>query len=431
MKLSIRSSIISSLTDFLKEFDENKEYKFLFGKRTRTSFVPYFNLYDFKKIKTNLESSLYLLIQTEHKKYCNIIDIGIINNYYVTFGYSSNESSSQNYLTYISPDSSYSIFLLEDDDKCQIEISIIKKPNSLSELFELVKVIYRFLESPLIKDENKEVISSYNSLFDKEGNKPWIVPQGLSYLKIDNLEEIRNCIICPMRRGKSRTLFLCEFGGYLFGDGEVYRVSTIDVPEMLYNTVISGDWFEDYFYAYDISVFNRTDIRTQSIIKRLKYIKIVLQKISFCKKVQYIKEDISNIRKFIYTYGGVIFAPIRANYTNIRTYIYQPIENVCINFNLSHNNLRYKTCTLKTGKENYVFSGNIVYPFFNTIPLSKEDNEFIGNNEGVFEFKWRDNNLIPMSYLSCNDLTSTLSSKSIWTYINEPIKLSLILSNLN
>ena len=123
-------------------------------------------------------------------------------------------------------------------------------------------------------------------------------------------------------------------------------------------------------------------------------------------------------------YDGIIFAPVRANYTNNRTYIYQRMENISIFFKVSHNYLRYKTYTLKTGNKEEVFNGTKTYPFFNTIPLALEDREFIGaSNDCVIEFKWDSSCFIPVSYSNTGCPTNTDIAKSIWLYINEPVEI--------
>lgn len=428
MKLSIRSSVISTLSDILKELDTEKEYKFVFGKKTRTGFIPTINSFDFERVKTFLNSSSYVLSQTEYKQYSNILDIGVVKNYYIMFGYSG-DSFATECLVYISPDCSHSILLFENDDNYQIEVLLKKIPITLQELFEPVKVLYGIIPELLTKEEDcTDIVSAYNILFEKEGSNPWIVPQGLSYLKKSNLGELRKHHVCPIRRGESYTLFLSELGGYLLSEREVFRITEDDIPESLYNTVISGDWHENQFYGYDISMFGGKDVRKQSLTKREKYLEDVKVSFSFCIPIKYY--SIENVKDLIEDYGGVIFAPIRANYTNNRTYIYQRIENLSIYFKVSQNHLRYKTYTLKTGEEENVFSGNSRYSFPDTIPLFPEDREFVGSSDDcVFEFKW-DISFYPVSYSNILPQTNTQLAKNIWTYINEYIEFDLLLKHI-
>jgi len=412
--------VINDLAQIIKEMQKEKEYKFVFGNKRNTYFEPYINSFNFERIKTFLDSSTYVSTQTEQKQYCNILDIGVVNNHYVMFGYSGTENvSSLECLTYRSQDNSHSILLIHDGvDDYQIEVSLIQIPTSLTELFEPVKALYKLLPELLVKEENYEVVSSYNSLFEKDYQYPWIVPQGLSYLKHTNLEKY---YVCPMRRGVSYTLFLSEKGVYMMNGDGVFIVSLEDdVHDSLYNTVISGDWYENRFYGYDISIFCGQDVRKQSLIKRERYLYKINKYFPFCVPIKYY--SVENAKSLLNVYDGVIFSPIKANYTNNRTYIYQHIKNISIYFKVSQNYLRYKTYTLKTGKEEEVFTGNTEYPFFNTIPLVQEDRKFIGTgNECVIEFKWDSNSFVPVSYSNTGCPTSTVDAKNIWTYINEHI----------
>lgn len=157
-----------------------------------------------------------------------------------------------------------------------------------------------------------------------------------------------------------------------------------------------------------------------SLVRRLKKLFLVNQEFSFCEVVNYFHNDIAcNINILLLKYEGVIFAPNKANYINDRTFLYQKIETIAINFELIKQTIcGFNTYILKTLKDQ-VFIGTEDIPFGPNIPLSFDDCKFIGNNVGkvYYQFRWDSDSFRP--YQKVSQPSSSSEAIKAWIYINK------------
>lgn len=434
MKLVIRSDIIENLKYLLQQ-DYQYKLRLLFGKMFRTGFVPYLNHWDYKYIKKILKSK-YSSSRTRvgNRSYKEIYDIGFVTDRQIILSeIKENEGDEIDIITFHIVEN-YNVILIQSQRDYQVEIEFIQQTLTLNELFDSIKFLYSLFKNPLtILNEPKSVIEEYNNLFNKKQDKPWIIPQSLRFLEEKQLVELKDYVVMPMYRGNKFILYLSQSGAYLISKYKIFYLNQ-SIPDSLYNTVVSGDWYEKSFTAYDIICIGNTNVCRKSFIQRMKYLRIVTTQFPFCKMVKYYRIE-KNIEDLLNKNEGVIFTPIRANYMNNRTFLYQSVENVGIKFKLEEKiECGFQTFVLKTlsfGSNEDLFTGIKDLPYGPFIPLTKEDKKFIGPlNNTIFEFRWDNDSLVPYTRAYENKISNSKFSKEAWFYINNPIDKKLIINNL-
>lgn len=432
MKLSIRSDIISGLTSFLQSKYDG-EYRMFFGKMFRTGFIPYLNKFDYDNISNSLKEDHDKISERLVGRLIKpTLDIGILLTHYIVLGKSEEiESNTRIETVYSSSDGSYQIALISDKDQYSVNIIFSNKPNDISAIFIPVKYLLQICSNTFdIVQNSDNIVSSYNSLFGKDQNRIWIIPQPLSRLSESFIPNLNNYLVFPLPRGEKYTLFLCKTGAYLLSRDIILYV-TETVHPTLYNTVVTGDLYEKSFYGYDVVMIAGKDIRRFSLIQRLKGLNIVSKYFPFCQKSDYIQGDLEFATTcMLQKYDGVLYSPINANFINNRRYIYQPVDKIGINFlAISTKTNGYQTYEMKVDKGQTVFSGSDSYPMYNNIvPLSQEDRKFVGKLGGVFEFRWESDGFIPYTYSS--NPSSIKQAQNLWNSINEPLDLQLLISHI-
>lgn len=437
MKLTIRADIVSNLKKTLLQQEYSKKNRFLFGKMCRTGFTPYLNRYDYNCIKDSLFGKFRnTTMRTGNRHYTIMYDINFVNDRRVMIGTIEEEIGDENTLI-IFHINTYNIILIQCNCKYQVEIELITKPHNIQQLFEPVKFLYGLFNSPIeeldVKNK-KEIVYSYNSLFQHNQENPWIVPQGQKFLNEKILGLLKyDYIAMPMMKGDRYMLYISEYGSFLVSKHIIYRIKQ-NTPKSLYNTVVMGEWYEKSFIGYDILIISGTDIRKKSLFQRLKSLRIVSIRFPFCEIVKYYNDNLAdNVTNLLIDYEGVIFAPVRANYMNDRVFLYQEVENVGIKFQVKvHNKYGFTTFTLTTGIHNDTFIGSDSLPYVPNIPLSKEDREFIGNlkHNKTIEFRWESDGLMPYMHMQYNQVSTTKFARQAWEYINEPIDKNVLIDNL-
>jgi hypothetical protein len=429
MKLTLRSDILETLNVLLKH-EYREKYRFLFGKMKRNVFSPFINRYDYDCIEKALTDKYHYTKSTIGTRiYKKICDIGFVTDRHVLLTTVKEKEGNQISLTIFHIET-YNIILLKSHYDYQVEIELSHKPKTLNQMFDPVKFLYSLIQSPVsIEDGATEVINMYNSLFQRKQNSPWIVPQGLKFLDKNSLSLLTDFVIMPIRKGIKYTLFLSEKGAFLINRLEILRVDS-DVPESLYNTVVTGDWYEKSFVGYDISVIAGTDIRRKSFLKRNKSLKLVSGLYPFCEAISYYRNNlVEKTEKLLKEHEGIIISPIKANYMNDRVFMYQEVHNVGIKFRIEKSiKCGFTTYALKLGKSNELFIGTPTMPYIHTIPLSRNDREFIKplGESSIFEFRWESDGLMP--YMQVSNSSTTKFANRAWSYINDPLDKNVILN---
>ena len=432
MKLTIRSDVAASLNKLLSS-EYTDKYHFQFGKMERAGFVPFLSQWDYQCIKESLEGKYPVTKQrVGHRGHQKICDIGFVTDRRVIMSKITVDEGDELAVSVFNVES-FSVLLIRSQYEYQVEIALTWKPKSLKEFFEPIKFLYGLLESPVsLVDDATSVITEYNALFSREQDTPWIVPQGLRFLSESDLGLLTDYVVMPTRRGEKYMLYLSKRGAYLVSKREVLKVVKT-VPSSLYNTVVMGDWFENTFTVYDIALMGGQDLRKKSLLQRIKALRVVSIRFSFCEIVRCYRTDIArHTEELLAEYGGVIFAPISANYMNDRVFLYQTVENVGIKFKLKqHSECGFGTYTLKTGVHGDLFMGTKEFPYDAHIPLCLEDREFIGPlNNTVFEFRWESDGLIPYTRAYENESSTSKFARQAWTYMNDPLDKEVVIENL-
>jgi hypothetical protein len=410
MKLTIRSDTLYKIKSVIT--GEKSLLSFSFGKMKRSGFSRFIDEWDIRCLKSNLEKNEYESSETKIKKQLNIIcDLGFIHSHHLLL-YSPGKDSGDNGISY-HINESYKIVIGVNS----IDINFCKFPTTLTDFFDPVKLIYSTFTPRLIKKEGPKIIYLFNCLWDKKQDFPWILQQGVNYLKKG--VSLDDYIVCPCTTGTKYFLFLWDTCGYFVTSSYAYKIDT-KVPKSLDNTVVVGYWDKSKFTAYDIVVFKGKDIQKYSILTRLKKLKKVGECFPFCCPVKYLTDDLEkDTRLLLDQHNGVIFSPTKATYINNRTYIFKPIEKTTVRFAIEKMNYGY---SLKTGKEFSSFNGTTEYPFRSTIPLTLHDQKFVGLiPNAVFEFRWKNDGFLPIERCTTGVPTSTKNSKKIWSYINNPL----------
>lgn len=429
MKLIVHSSIIQTLNEVIQDkYEYNLHLSF--GKMYRNGYIPYLNQMDYQRVKTLLVKDYpSLLVKVSNRKCIDLHDLNFILNRRVFLcrvddGEMIDVNDGINNITGIEIITfnidNYNILLLKSHNgEYGVEIEFVKKPNTIQDIFNPIKFLYSLFISPMLVEDPSKLIKNYNDLFKKIQDTPWIPPQGLNYIDNKDIDDLNDYIVMPMRRSEKYILYLSNEGAYLISTIGILHLDE-EVPKSLYNTVIMGEFYENTFTAYDIIFMNNIDVRKMSLIKRLKKICLVNEDFSYCKIVSYFPNNLScNINMLLLEYEGVIFAPDKCNYINDRTFLYQKIENVSINFELVKRTISgFNTYILKTLKDE-VFVGTEDIPFGPNIPLSFDDSKFIGNNVGkvFFEFRWDSDSFRP--YQRVSHPSSSDEAIKAWIYINK------------
>lgn len=430
MKLSIRSDIILGLKSLLQsEYDG--EYRIFFGKMFRTGFTPFLNKFDYDNIANALQGDHEEISERHIGRVMELsLDIGLLLTHYIVIGKSEETESDVRIETVYSSHGSYQIALISDKDQYSVEIIFPTKPVDIFSLFIPVKYLLQICSNTLNTVQNRDdIVSSYNSLFGKDQNRPCIIRQPLLRLSESFLPNLNNYLVFPIPRGEKYTLLLCKSGAYLLSRDNILNVAET-VPPTLYNTVVTGYLYEKSFYGYDVAMIAGKDIRRISLLRRLNGLSVVSKYFTFCQKSHYIHGDLEFATTcMLQKYDGVLYAPINANFMNNRRYIYQPVDKTGINFLVvSRKTNGYQTYELKVGQGETVFCGSDNYPMYNTVPLSQEDREFVGMLGGVFEFRWESDGFIPYAYSSIP--SSVKQARNLWNSINEPLDLQLLMSHI-
>lgn len=445
MKLSIRRDIVTKITSNLKNLKPPlTQVIILLGSMTRESFLHSLSEYDFYTLRKKLNAN-YDRIFCEEINYTISQDIGFINNYYLLICHTKHQKhQKQEKKTSVecyNITESYNIILNQDNYKIYIQFT--QPPMDISVLFNPIKFIYESLNSPLQTiDNDSEIICSFNKLFNKDSLiYPYIPIQTIKILNKNNIKNINNdFIVMPIKKGKSFVLFLSIKGAYLISKQKMFRIEA-KVPKKLYNTVVIGDWNDNVFVGYDIMIFSDNNIRKKSLLNRMLFLSIVCKFFPFCKLVKYYHKNLAeNTQKLLKYNEGVIFAPVKANYHNNKTFSYQPIDKIGIKFKIKmykkygFNNYNFYALT---DDNNFIlFKGSKKFPYNSSFPLSREDRIFIGPTEAtgpidniVFEFRWESDGFMPYQQFRKDDIDNIEYSKRIWEYINDPIdKNTLIIS---
>ena len=428
MKLTIRTDIIESLNNVLKN-DYEHNIRFLFGKKTRCGFTSFFNRWDYQCVLKSLENSRYT---NSKKRICSrttteICDIGFVTHRNIILGTVKEEAGEEIQLTIFNVEKYNIIFIQIQPHNYQIEIELLQKPQTLTELFEPVKYLYSLiLDSYVTVNETSNIIQEYNTLLGKKQDTAWIVPQGLQFLDQKSLMNIKKYVVMPMRIGEKYMLYLSKQGAYLISKREILFVVN-QVPQSLYNTIVMGEWNENQFTGYDIVRIGDLDMRKKSLLHRLKKLRIVSIRFPFCKTVCYYSSNLGkHTEELLQIYEGVIYAPIYANYMNNRVYLYQPVENVGIKFKID--SCERSGFTIFSIKTDVLFTGTDFLPYESHIPISRDDREFIGPiNNTVFEFRWESNGLMPYILSHKNQISTDKFARQAWTYINNPLEKQLVI----
>lgn len=425
MKLKIHSDIISKLKHVL---EQNYNFHFRFGNKFRNGFSPFLNSWDYKCIKDFMEVK-YSPIHTKVGKryYTQICDLGFIQDRQVILTQIAEEKG-EDYTIDTFKTEKYDIKLIKNNDEYQVEIKLTDKPENITELFSPVKFLYGIIKSrisPIIDNKDK-IIEDYNSLFGKIQETPWIVPQGINFIDKIQIKTIQDYVVMPICKGIKYILYLSSTGAYMISKRQIFIVDVDIVPVQLHGSVVTGYWYNKKFTTIDILRFGLKDIRGHSLLKRFKHLVLVSELFPFCVMIQFIIKDIyKNTKILLKKYDGVIFYPIKANYMNDKVFIYQPVEKVGINFKVEkYVSNGFHTFGLKCGNNNDFFIGSTEYPLKYLIPLSKEDQDFIGplDNNTVFEFRWESDGLMPYVRVPKNSTSTRTFSKKAWSYINNTSK---------
>lgn len=429
MKLLIHSSIIQLLNEIIQE-DYNYNLHLSFGKMYRSGYKPYLNKMDYQYVKKLLIKDYpSLMVRVCKRKCIDLYDLDFILNHRVFLSKVDEEMFDINdginiidgieIITF--KIDKYDILLLKTkDEEYSVEIEFVIKPTTIQDIFDPIKFLYSLFISPLpfIKDPTK-LIQNYNDLFKIIQDTPWICQQSPKYIGINDIDNLTEYIMMPIMKSEKYMLYLSNQGAYLISNNVILLVDK-EVPKSLYNTVIMGEWYENTFTGYDIIFFGSIDVRKMSLVRRLKKLFLVNQEFSFCEVVNYFHNDIAcNINILLLKYEGVIFAPNKANYINDRTFLYQKIETIAINFELIKQTIcGFNTYILKTLKDQ-VFIGTEDIPFGPNIPLSFDDCKFIGNNVGkvYYQFRWDSDSFRP--YQKVSQPSSSSEAIKAWIYINK------------
>lgn len=403
MKISIRSSIVKILTEFLQQ-GYNREMRFFIGKMERTGFRPYISQNDLTSILDTVDlSSCRKESLIGKMKVC--VEIGVVQGYYIILGTS--EILNSHYQTvYTSKDGLYNVTVRENS----IDISLINYPDSLQELFSPLKNIFSSIENskPLLKQFPKSIdIYEYST-----SAHVWkLFPFMNSDCILDDYK------VTTMMRGERSLLYLRESGVSIYQQNNSFDLVN-SVHEELYDTLIWGDWYEGKFYGYDILKYKGIDVKKKSLRKRLLCLEHISSLVSSCQLVSYY--ELNNVSQLLNEYNGLMFVPTKANFVNNKTYIYQSVEKVGICFSVNKNVDNYCLST----RNGEIFEGSIEYPFGRTIPLSWKDRLFIKDG-GNFEFRWDNNNFVP--FVHSDIIYSPVYTRLLWNYINNPLNMEALI----
>lgn len=433
MKLTIRSDVIENISNLLKQ-DYEYNLRFLFGKMKRSGFMPCISRWDHNCVREALEIKYSATRERVGPRIpSNICDIGFITDRHIVLSHLKEEEGDGVALTAFHV-GTYDVILLRTQHEYQLEIKFTQKPLNIKEIFEPIKFLYNLFRKSITKVDDtsvKSIINEYNTLFNREQITPWIVPQGLLFLDETQITNMKDYIVMPMQQGKKCMLCLFKSGAYLISKKDIFRVNYKEVSHSLHNSVVMGYWHDNLFTGCDIVLVGGIDIRNKSFLCRMKQLRIVSIRFSFCETVTFYNDNISEYtEKLLETYEGVIFVPNHANYMNNRVFLYQPVENVGIKFRLEeYFKHGFTTYTLMT--DNELFGGTKEFHYESTIPLSHNDRKFIGPlNNTIFEFRWESDGFMPYMHSYDNESSTKNFALDAWKYINNPLDKKLLISSL-
>jgi hypothetical protein len=429
MKLTLRTDIISEISKILCN-KTSTNLLILLGTMNRDFFHHSLCKYDFNSLKGEI-SNKYIKTKISYHSFELIYDIGFVNNYFLRLcrkqkNIKENQKIGSELESYKINDSYDIIFSCKNEDY-SIFIKFNEKPKDIKEFFDSVKYIYEIIDKTPLKICNnfKEVMTNFNRLFNKNLlSYPYIVSQGLNFIDKNTVKDIVEHVVMPMGKGNKIILYLSSNGAYLISKKNILKIQETKVSEKLYDTVIMGYWYKKTFVGYDILFMSGVDVRKKSLLKRMVFLSIICKYFSFCNMVEYYFENIAErTEKLLETNDGVIFSPIKANFSNNRVYLYQPIEKVGIVFKLELYT-KFNTYNIYINNNNRLelFTGSEKFPYKNSIPLCKEDRQFIGPvKNSFFEFRWECDSFIPYKQVSEEENIQEIPVVQVWDYINNPV----------
>jgi len=430
MKLVVQADSIKELNKLLSE-DFSYNLYLTFGKMYRSGYVPYFSEWDYYCIKKSLTHQYKPIVSTvgnrNHAQLCNI---NYVNQYNIVICKLEEQDGNQYEKIIFHVNDKYDVIMINSKQKYEVEIKYIERPQTTADIFTPVKFVYSLLTTPVsIVEDTTSVIKDYNLIFGKLQDTPWIVPQGLKFIKEEHFEDItKEYCVFPVINGNKCTLYLSTLGVFLFYDSNIFTIKDQQVPDSLYGTIISGIWYENNFTGYDIVRVGELDVRKKSLLKRMKYLESVSKQFLICKVVEYFSDNLYyHTNELLSRYNGVIYAPIFANYMNDRTFVYQDISTVSINFNMSkHNKCGFNIVMLRTSSDTFIGTEDL--PYEPCIPLSRDDCSFIGNlSNVVFEFRWDGSGFMPYQRAFDNKVSTKEYAINCWRYINNPVDKDALL----
>jgi len=301
----------------------------------------------------------------------------------------------------------------------RVSVRFLVCPTDLQVLMGVVKTVLRGMLPDL--EEVGGVPDGFNRLFGKIQLAPWIVPKGVHRLRHGDLE----CLVgeygmADAPRGEPCTLYLST-SAYLVvhGDGACLEVPG-EVPGDVQETVVWGDWFEGEFVGYDVSVYRGNDVCKYSLMRRVKILRDLEAAFRGFRVAAWVfgVGPMALLRE-----GGALLAPVKANYSNDRTYVYHPIDQVSVRFHLRRLDKRsydLYEIGMGVGEGLVVFAGTETFPFHGQIPVSLEYREIVGWPYGeLFEFRWMHDGLVPYRRSRSRCSSSVEEAGEIWNFMNE------------
>lgn len=434
MSIKVQQSVIKNVKNVLKDKKYKGNMAICFGKRSRSSFRPFLSIWEQNLLRDKFPFSV---VRRRINSSQHICDLGYISGYEMQLclisdednerGNSDGDNCDGDNCEEYSVDESHNIRLVNGG----MYLIFHKNPENIKTIFEPVKHVLSNFKPVLRKLElENNYIKLYNMLFGKSIDKPLIFPKWDHYLSEKILCELKEekYLVSPMYKGERAILFIYKERFILFSANSQYILSEKADPS-LSNTVLSGEWYDNKFSAYDIAMCQGKDIRKYSLSYRYKILIKIFPISSIVQRIEYKECNEKNICSFAKN-GGVIFSPVRANFVNNRTYIFQEIEDVNFSFHIQPVSNIVTTFALFTGKDKQSFNGTTLYPYMSSIPITKSDQRFMGpiTGESAFQFKWIDSNFVPCCQVNLLDVLSTRETKKRWNYINNIVLLLDVLS---
>lgn len=414
MKLSIRSDTVHNLTKVLQNNYESK-LCIVFGNMQLKGFTQRISEWHYNCIETYITNTEHIECM-DSVDYTPVQDIGFINHYHIFL--TENIDTIDKIPCLVLEQKNFVIKLFSAIK--QVKIEFPEKPNSVASVVEPIKTIYEMLTPQFKELPLQPTTGIYNSLFDKKQDLPWILPQALQILKREDLETLHDYMVAPSGDGNMYTMYISDTNVYMISQYSVAEINQVFPKELKY-TVSHGYWDDTSFTGYDVSMISGVNICKFSLTKREKALQNISSQLSFFKAAKYYNTNIiENASILLKTNNGVIFAPIKANYMNNRTYIYTPVDKISIHFYVNTVKCSYNMYQISSGANKQVFTGSTQYPFRNIIPININHRHVIGEypENVLVEFRWENNSFVPHNISKQNESTPPEEAKEIWEFIN-------------